>query len=90
MPRRLVSLDRAADHLAVSERTIRNYIGEGFFPAYRVRGLSGLQVDLDEVDRAQHSLPSRRRASTRAYGPKARIVNLNVPVVVKAEPEDKQ
>ena len=88
MSRRLVKPRVVADRHGVSERTIRNYIGQGYFPAYRVRGARGILVDLDEVEHAMRMLPARSaRASKQAYGPKARIVILAPqPVVIDPVP----
>lgn len=75
--RRLVTLRQAAAYLGVVERSIRNYIGAGHFPAYRVRGVRGVMVDLDEVDAAMRKLPARvARPGYGQYGPKATIVDL--------------
>jgi len=82
--RRLVSTQQCASHEGVSERTIRNYIGKGYFPAYKMPGVRGLLVDLDEAESAMRKIPGRRaKAGTGSYGPNARIVRLPArPVVV--------
>lgn len=73
----LVPLAIAADHLSVTEQTVRNYIRRGFFPAYRVRGHRGLMVDLAEADKALGALPlTVARPGRTAYGPRARIIDL--------------
>lgn len=77
MPRRLVNFQSAAVHLSVSERTIRNYIGRGFFPAYKVAGRRGFFVDLNEVNAAMASTSGARAiAGQRRFGPKAKIIDL--------------
>lgn len=74
---RLASLDRAARHLGVSARTVRNYIGKGFFPAYRQPGIRGVLVDLDEVDRSMSRLPARKAyTGWGSFGPDAEIRTL--------------
>ncbi|WP_444662810.1 hypothetical protein ACT17Q_12690 [Cellulomonas sp. CW35] len=86
MPRRLVSTAAAARHYAVSDRTIRNYIGRGYVTGYRVQGKRGVLIDLDESDRVMAQMPgSRARASKKAYGPNARIVVISQPVVVSGD-----
>lgn len=84
--RRLVTLAVAGDHLGVVPKTVRNYIGQGFFPAYRIPGTRGIRVDLDEVDAAMRMIPtSVARPLASQYGPKAKIVTL--PRRIPAEPE---
>jgi excisionase family DNA binding protein len=57
-PRRVrVSIAAAAEHLAVSERTIRRYIAEGILPAYRI-GRHLIRVDLEDVDKLARRIPS--------------------------------
>lgn len=83
---RLVSLSKAAAHLKVSEKTVRNYIGRGFFPAYRLRNVRGVVVDLDEVTRSMALIPARRaRGGRPQYGPRARIVDLRQSAVQYAD-----
>ena len=88
MPR-LVTAAHAARRYAVSDRTIRNYIGNGYFPAYRIPGQRGILVDLDEVEAAMNRLPrTRAKASAQAYGPKAQIVVLPASTRVMVTAED--
>lgn len=76
MPR-LATIEQTAHYLGRSPRTVRNYIGKGFFPAYKRPGSRGLFIDLEEVDRAMQALPARKaHAASGSYGPKARIVTL--------------
>ena len=84
--RRLISLHQAATHVGVTDRSIRNYIGRGHFPAYRVPGVRGVMLDLDEVDAAMRRLPARLvRPGFGTFGPKAVIIDLPAqPVVVSA------
>ena len=86
MSRRLISLRQAADHIGVDPRTVRNYIGAGHFPCYRVPGVRGVLVDLDEVDAAMRRLPARLvRPAYGSFGPKAVVITLPAqPVVVPA------
>ncbi|WP_311777488.1 helix-turn-helix domain-containing protein [Trueperella abortisuis] len=44
-----VNLEQVADHLTVSKDTIRNWIREGFLPAYRVGKM--YKFKLSEVDK---------------------------------------
>jgi hypothetical protein len=79
VPRRLVPIKQCARYLGgVSERTVSNYIGKGFFPAYRIPGKRGHYVDLNEVDAALAVLPRTvaRPSGTKKFGPKAVIVTL--------------
>lgn len=48
--RRLVSLAEAADALAVSTRTARRYIAEGYLEAVRL-GRKTLRIKVDSIDR---------------------------------------
>ena len=49
-PRRMVSLDKAAEYADVGSRTMRRYIATGIVTGYRV-GPRMIRVDLEEVDR---------------------------------------
>lgn len=72
-----VTIQFVARHLGVTPRTIRNYISEGYFPAYRIRGARGVRLRLSEVDAAMRLIPtSKARPGMPAFGPKARIVNV--------------
>lgn len=86
--RRLVSTQQCAIYESVSERTIRNYIAKGYFPAYRTSGIRGLVVDLNEVEAAMRRLPARRaKAAFGSYGPNADIRTLPARAVVVPEAE---
>lgn len=50
IPRRWLTLAEAADHLGVTERTIRNYIARGALPGYRLAGKRALRVKLTDVN----------------------------------------
>jgi excisionase family DNA binding protein len=59
-PRRdLVTLDAAADYLGVDKRTVRTYIAQGRFNAYRI-GNRLLRVDLNEVEATLHPIPNAK------------------------------
>ena len=89
-PTRLASLDQTARYLGVSTRTVRHYLGHGYFAAYRTPGVRGLLFDLDEVDAAMKRLPtSKARAAHGSYGPKAVIRDLPRRAVVVAEVVEK-
>lgn len=78
MPR-LATIEQTANYLGRSPRTVRNYIGKGFFPGYKRPGQRALLIDLDEVDKAMRALLARKaHAAAGSYGPKARIVTLPV------------
>lgn len=47
----LVTLDAAAERLAVHPKTVRNYIARGELTAYRIKNSRLIRIDSDEVDR---------------------------------------
>ena len=57
-PRRWASLAVAADHLAVSEKTLRRMIAAGDVRGYRV-GSRLVRVDMNELDALASPLPTR-------------------------------
>jgi excisionase family DNA binding protein len=74
--RRLVTIAFIAEYLGVTERTVRNYISAGHFPAYRIPRTRGVRLDLDEVTHSMKLIPAVRARSGANYGPKARIIDL--------------
>lgn len=48
-PKRLVSIDAAAEYLGMHDKTIRRWISDGRITGYRV-GRKALRVDLIEID----------------------------------------
>ena len=83
MPRRLATIQQTANYLRVSDRSVRNYIGRGLFPAYRLPNLRGVLLDLDEVDRVMRRVSSKvARPGYGSFGPKAKIIDLPAQVVV--------
>lgn len=83
MSRRLVTIHQFAKHMQVAERTARNWASEGHFNLYRVPGIRGALVDLDEAEAAIRALPSTVvRPGFGSYGPKARVVDLPAQAVV--------
>ena len=56
-PRRLTSIQAAADYADVSTRSIRRWIARGELPAYRV-GPRLIRVDLDDLDRLARPIPT--------------------------------
>jgi excisionase family DNA binding protein len=52
---RLMSIGQVADHLAVSEKTVRRLIADRQLPSHRVRG----QVRVSEADLAAYLARSR-------------------------------
>ncbi|MEP7021666.1 MAG: helix-turn-helix domain-containing protein [Pseudonocardiales bacterium] len=59
--RRLVSLNKAADYLDTSPRTVRRAIADGRLTGYRF-GPRTLRVDLNEVDAELRRIPTARAA----------------------------
>jgi excisionase family DNA binding protein len=82
--RRFVTLVQAAEVLGCSERSVRNYIGEGYFPAYKRPGVRGYLVDQAEVDAWVATNPPGVSLGVTRFGPKARIVQLP-PLAVNAD-----
>jgi hypothetical protein len=81
IPRRLGTFEQAAEENRVAERTVRNYLGQGHFKGYRMRGVRGLLLDLDEVAVAMRDI--RRKGGWGTYGPDAVIIDIpRQPVVV--------
>lgn len=75
--RKFVTIAAIANHLGVTPRTVRNYISQGFFPAYRIPGTRGVRLDPAEVDFALKMIPTTRaRPITKQFGPKARILTV--------------
>lgn len=75
--RQLVSINQVAEYLGCTDRTVRNYIKQGFFPAYRIPRTRGVRLDLSEVDAALKLIPSSRaRAGYGDFGPNAHIIDL--------------
>ncbi len=56
--RRLVSIQQYADHREQHRRTIDNYLERRYIRGYRVRGVRGVLIDLDEADAALAKLPT--------------------------------
>jgi excisionase family DNA binding protein len=54
---RFASIREAAEHGAVSQKTIRRYIASGQLTAYRF-GVNLLRVDLSEIDRLLKPIPT--------------------------------
>lgn len=74
-PTKYVSIPEAARLLNVSEATVRNYIGRGYFPVYKIGGQRGVVVDAAEAQRAMRLVPrSKARRNYGKYGPKARVI----------------
>lgn len=50
MSRQLVSISAAAEHLGLSEKSLRRYIASGLITGYRVGQKRLIRVDLNEVE----------------------------------------
>jgi excisionase family DNA binding protein len=82
------TISEAADYLGVTPKTIRNYLGRGYFPGYRIPRTRGVRVNLNDIDKAMRSLPtSVARAGTPHYGPLAKIIDMRP---VTSQPEADQ
>ncbi len=57
VPHRWGTLTHLARHRNVSERTARLWAQKGYLNLYRIRGVRGVVVDLDEADRMLNALP---------------------------------
>ncbi len=67
--RRLGTLKHLAAYRRVSERTARNWAKAGYFPLYRMKGVPGVVVDIDEADAALDALPPGKiRANYGQFG----------------------
>ncbi len=60
MTRKFVTIEHAAEHCAVTPRTIRNWISRGVLTAYRAPSSRVIRLDLHEVDRAMRPVPAAR------------------------------
>lgn len=77
MARKFATIAAVATMLGVTERTVRNYISQGLFPAYRIPGTRGVRLDPAEVEATMKLIPaSRARAGVGGFGPNAKIVSL--------------
>jgi len=59
MSRQLVSIYAAAEHLDVSDKTIRRYIAQGLLTGHRV-GRRLIRIDLAEVDALLKPIPTAK------------------------------
>lgn len=75
LPDHLVKLNDYAHYRGVDQSTVRNWIAQGYFPAYRAPGARGILVDLDEAEAALAKLPNVGRPYAR-YGANAKIIDL--------------
>lgn len=89
--RQIVTQVVAAERLHVTTKTIRNWITKGLITGYRLPGGRAIRVDLAEIDRVMRVIPTTiARPKHRAFGPKAKIVNMIEPVSRPAEDEQDQ
>ena len=54
---RYITIGDAADHLSVTERTVRNFIARGELTGYRI-GTRAIRVDLHEVEALLTPIPT--------------------------------
>jgi phage terminase Nu1 subunit (DNA packaging protein) len=74
---RYVKRTQAAQIFQVSERTIRNWIGQGYIIGYRA-GPRLIVVDVDEIERMLAVTPvTKARDGRKIYGKKSTIINLS-------------
>ena len=67
--RRLLPIDKVGPFFGVTSRTMRSYAAKKFFPLYRMSGVRGVLVDLDDVTAAMRKVPARRaKAGLGSYG----------------------
>jgi len=57
MPRKYVLIAEVADHLSITERTVRRYMAEGTFTGYRL-GRRLIRLRLNEVEGALRKTPN--------------------------------
>lgn len=82
MSRNWATIPQYARKRRQNERTIRNYIGKGYFPVYRTAKSKGVLIDVDEADAALAKIPSARaRNSYGEFGPNAKIIDVRRRVV---------
>lgn len=62
--RKLVTIEKAADYLQITPRSIRRYIADGKLPGYRV-GTTMIRVDLYEVDALVRRIPAAQAGEGR-------------------------
>ena len=80
--RRLGTFAQAAKEHGVSERTVRNYHRKLYFPAYKMRGIPGVLLDLDEVNASLRRLPKRlAKAGYGSYGG-GEVIDLEPQVII--------
>lgn len=88
MSRNLATIPQYARRRGQNERTIRNYIGKGYFAVYRLGGFKGVLIDVDEADAALAKIPSAQvRRNYGHFGPNANVIDLSRRVEA-VEPED--
>jgi predicted site-specific integrase-resolvase len=76
-PARLTTKRQAADLYGVSESTVHNWIRKNYLTPYRARGVRGLLVDCDEIDRMLAKMPPSRVHAARG-GLQAKAVRVEV------------
>lgn len=74
--RTLVTIAAVARMLGVTDRTVRNYISQGHFPAYRIPGTRGVRLNPAEVQAALKMIPAVKARAGSNFGPKAKIIDL--------------
>ncbi len=86
-PPKYVTQQDAAKHFGVHPRTIRNWIARGLITGFRLPGARAIRVNLIEVEHMLMIVPTTTaRTPSKAFGPRARIVNV-AQVVEPVTPE---
>jgi hypothetical protein len=84
--RRLGNFEQAAQEQGCTQKTVRNHLARGHFNAYRMRGVRGVLLDLDEVDQAMRDMPKKYWSGRARYGPNAVIIDIPVqPIIVNEQ-----
>lgn len=74
-PRQLRTVAFVAAMLDVTERSVRNFISRGLFPAYRIPGTRGVRIDQRDVERAMKLIPTVTPPRT-TFGAGANIIDI--------------
>jgi excisionase family DNA binding protein len=91
MPRHsYVTQQRAAEHVGVTPRTIRNWISEGLITGFRLPGARAIRIDMDELEQKMKIMPAVIRPRPQPFGSKANIVTVVEPYEPPRQDQDHQ